>query len=538
MCVGERRARDGPSARPAIRPRTSHRLAGRLSDLARYDWMRDGTPGLTVCAPATGEWLADVPIAGPIELDRVLEAARAAQREWQTVSPSGRARVVNRFRKLLIERAEDLLDILQAETGKARVDAFEEVADVALVTGYYVRVGPSLLKPRRRRGAVPGLTRTVEVRHPYGVVGVIAPWNYPLVLAVSDAVPAVLAGNSVIVKPDPQTTHTALAATELFLEAGLPPGVFQVVPGDGPTTGKELVDRVDFVSFTGSTETGRVVARQAAERLTGCSLELGGKNPMVVRADADVDAAAAGAIRGCFANAGQLCVAIERIYVHRSIHDAFLARFIEMVGDIRLGSGPDYAYDMGSLTCESQLRKVEEHVTDAVDRGAEVRAGGRPRPDIGPLFYEPTVLTGLTPDMKAYSEETFGPVVAVAPFDSDEEAIRLANESCYGLNASVWTRDPGRAQWMARRLDTGSVNVNEAYSASWASVDAPYGGRRCSGSGRRHGAPGLLNYTQSQVIAAERGGALHVPARWLRRPAVRAAMLGVLKRLKPGAARR
>lgn len=491
----------------------------------------------TVRAPFTGEPLAELPLAGPADLDHAMEIARAAQAGWAGVPAQRRADIVRRFQILLLERGEEMLDILQLETGKARSHAFEELADIALVAAYYGRVAPRLLKIRKRRGAIPGLTRTVEVRHPWGVVGVVVPWNYPLALAVSDSLPALLAGNAVIVKPDLQTTYTALAALQLLLEAGIPAGVFQVVPGDGPAAGAGLVDRVDYVSFTGSTTTGRLVAQRAAARLIGCSLELGGKNPMIVRADANLHRAAAGAVRGSFANAGQLCIASERLYVHQDVFEPFLSSFVDRVGALRLGAGLDYDSDMGSLTYEHQLRKVEEHVGDAVAKGAVVQAGGRTRPDIGPLFYEPTVLTGVTPDMRVHSEETFGPVVSLYPFMDDDEAVALANDSCYGLNASIWSTDITTSLQMARRIKAGAVNVNESYSASWGSVDAPMGGRKDSGLGRRHGAAGLLKYTESQTVAVQTGPALDLSARLLERRLARDATLAVLRRFRPRGSR-
>jgi acyl-CoA reductase-like NAD-dependent aldehyde dehydrogenase len=496
------------------------------------------TPGehetATICTPLTGELLTDLPLAGPADLDHAVQTARAAQSEWATVPVSDRSAILRRFRARLLDRPDDLLDVLQVETGKTRRHAFEELADVAFVAAYYARVAGRLLRPRKRRGAIPGLTRTFEVRHPRGVVGVIAPWNYPLVLAVSDSLPAILAGNAVIVKPDLQTTHTALAALEILLEVGLPAGVFQVVPGDGPEVGAGLVDRVDYVSFTGSTATGRIVAERAGARLIGCSLELGGKNPMIVRDDADLPRAVAGATRGSFANAGQLCIASERLYVHRAVFDLFLASLVEKTRGLRLGAALDYEADMGSLTYQHQLRKVEEHVRDAVEKGAVVHAGGRVRPDIGPLFYEPTVLTGVTPEMRVYSEETFGPVVSVYPFSSDDEAIAFANDSGYGLNASVWSGDTKTALRLARRLNVGTVNINESYSAAWGSVDAPMGGRKDSGTGRRHGAEGLLKFTESQTVAVQRGLPLDLSAPWLEKRSARDAARMVLKRFRPG----
>jgi len=510
----------------------------RFSGLSPFATLAGGAhETATIRAPFSGEALAELPLAGPADLDHAVEIARAARAEWSRVPVKARVEIFRSFRALLLDRHEEVLDVLQLETGKARRHAFEELADVAFVAAYYARGAGRLLKLRRRTGAIPGLTRTAEARHPRGVVGVIAPWNYPLALAVSDSLPAVLAGNAVIVKPDLQTTHTALAALELLLEAGLPAGVFQVVPGDGPGAGAGLVDRADYISFTGSTATGRVVAQRAGARLIGCSLELGGKNPMIVREDADLMKAVDGAVRGSFANAGQLCISSERIYVHQSVFEPFLRLFSTRTRALRLGAGLDYEAEMGSLTYEHQLRKVEHHVRDAVEKGAMLSAGGNARPDIGPLFYEPTVLSGVTPEMRLFSEETFGPVVSVYPFASDEEAISLANDSCYGLNASIWSGDVKMALRMARRIEAGAVNINESYSAAWGSVDAPMGGWKDSGTGRRHGAEGLLKFTESQTVAVQKGVPLDLSAPWLRKKSARHSALVVLKRFRPGVSR-
>jgi succinate-semialdehyde dehydrogenase/glutarate-semialdehyde dehydrogenase len=345
-----------------------------------------------------------------------------------------------------------------------------------------------------------------------GVVGIISPWNYPLSLGVTDAIAALLAGNAVVLKPDHQTSFTALWAGELLEEAGLPAGLFQVVTGEGTVLGTPLIESCDFLTFTGSTATGRKVARQAAERLIGCTLELGGKNPMLVLADADVEAAVDGAVRGSFANAGQLCISFERIYVHTSLYPLFLERLVQETQALRLGAGLDYEADMGPLISAAQLEKVTEHVADAVAKGATVLTGGRARPDLGPYFYEPTILTGVTPEMKLFAEETFGPVVALYRFESVHDAVERANDTPYGLNASVWTRDTELGHRVATRLRVGTVNINEAYAAAWASVDAPMGGFKDSGLGRRHGAEGILKYTEPQTVAIQRGLPLAAPA--------------------------
>jgi succinate-semialdehyde dehydrogenase/glutarate-semialdehyde dehydrogenase len=277
-----------------------------------------------------------------------------------------------------------------------------------------------------------------------------------------------------------------------------------ILPGEGPVAGPMVIDAVDHVMFTGSTATGRVVAERCAKRLIECTLELGGKNAMIVRADVDPAKAAETAVRACFANAGQLCISMERIYVNAAVYDAFLAHFIPRVLSMRIASGPGWDGDIGCLISPAHLDRVRAHVDDAVAHGATVLAGGRARPDIGPLAFEPTVLAGVTESMTLCREETFGPVAAVYPVLDDEEAIRRANDTAYGLNASILTRDLRAGRRLARRLKTGSVNVNEGYAASWGSTAAAMGGVGDSGLGHRHGEGGLLNYTEPQAIATQR----------------------------------
>jgi acyl-CoA reductase-like NAD-dependent aldehyde dehydrogenase len=459
---------------------------------------------IPVRAPFTGCILDKIPAATREDVDLAFSRARAAQPAWAALPCSARGRIFLRFHDLLLDRQSEVLDLIQLETGKARRHAFEEILDCAVVARHYARHSAKHLRPRRRRGALPVFTRTWEVRHPIGVVGFIVPWNYPLNLAVTDAIAALMAGNTGVLRPDPQTSFTALWAVELLREAGLPADVLQIVTGDGPALGEAIGERADYIMFTGSTRTGRIVGQRAAERLVGCSLELGGKNPMLVLADANLEHAAAGAIRGCFVGAGQVCVSIERIYVHRSVYDDFLARFAARTKSLKLGSALDYSADVGSLASERQLRTVEDHVADALAQGATLIAGGRRRPELGPFFYEPTIFTGVLPGMRLYEEETFGPVVAVYPFDTEDEAVDLANATPYGLSASIWSRSPRRTLRLARRIQAGSVNVNEAYSSSWGSTDSPIGGMKQSGLHPRHGAEGLLKYTVSQTIAQQR----------------------------------
>ena len=312
-----------------------------------------------------------------------------------------------------------------------------------------------------------------------------------------------MAGNAVVLRPDLQTTLTALKGVDLLGRAGLPEGVLQVVVGEGSTVGQAVVDQVDYVCYTGSTATGRRVAQAAAARLVGASLELGGKNTLYVRADADLDRAVAGAVRSSFASAGQLCMHTERLVVHETVCAEFLRRFVPAVRAMRLGAELTYGADMGSLLSQQQLDRTIAHVEDARGKGAVVLTGGRPRPDIGPFFYEPTVLEGVSAAMVCRDEETFGPVVSVYSVASDDDAVRLANDTDYGLNASIFTRDVRAGRALARRIACGTVNINEGYAAAWGSVAAPMGGMKSSGLGRRHGAEGIRKYTESQNVTAQ-----------------------------------
>ncbi|MGW8399160.1 succinic semialdehyde dehydrogenase [Streptomyces lydicus] len=454
--------------------------------------------------PFTGEKLADLPESTPEDVATAFERARAAQARWAKVPVRQRAAVLLRFHDLVLRRQAEVLDLIQLETGKARLHAHEEVQAVAVTARHYGRKAPAYLRPKGHTGVVPTLTKVTELRHPRGVVGQIAPWNYPLELSVGDALPAFVAGNAVVMKPDTETALTALWAREQLIEAGLPEDVWQVVIGEGPVVGPTVVEHADYVSFTGSTRTGREVAQGAAARLVGVSLELGGKNAMLVLHDADVEKAAAGAVRGCFSSAGQLCISIERLYVHDSVADDFLARFAARTKAMRLGNSLAYGADMGSLVGERQLETVTRHVEEAVAKGATLVAGGRHRPDIGPLFYEPTILDGVQAPMAVCEEETFGPVVSVYRFSDEDEAVALANATPYGLNASVWTKDGRRGRAVAARLRTGTVNVNESYAAGYGSVQSPMGGMGDSGLGRRHGSEGILKYTEAQTVAHQR----------------------------------
>ncbi len=455
-------------------------------------------------APYTGEPLANLPTSTPHDVEEAFARARIAQAKWATTPISERKRILLRFHDLVLQRQDEALDLMQAENGKTRRDAFLEVTDIAITTRYYARSAKRFLAPKRRRGAIPLLTHTTELRHPKGVVAIISPWNYPLSMAAGDAIPALMAGNAVVQKPDTQTALTALWAVDLMRQAGLPEDLWQIVIGRGSAIGAPLMDAADYVMFTGSTATGRQIARDAGQRLIGASLELGGKNAMIVLPDADLDKTARGALGASFPSAGQLCVSIERMYVADEIYDDFVNRFVTATNRLTLGAAYDYSISVGSLTTPAQLATVQNHVADAVGKGATVLSGGVARPDLGPLFHEPTILADVTPEMTVYANETFGPLVSIYRYSNIDEAVHMANATPYGLNASVWGRNGRRARAIAARLHAGTVNVNEGFAAAWGSIDAPMGGMGDSGLGRRHGVDGMLKYTEAQTVAHQR----------------------------------
>lgn len=482
-------------------------LAGLAADVDT-----DSDEKMPVTAPFVGETIAEVPACTPADVRAAAERARSAQSSWGDRPVEERAATIERFAELVEYRRADLLDLIQLESGKARYDALEEILDVLATASHYADRAAGYLTPKRKAGVVPLATRVTEHRDPYGVVGFVTPWNYPLTLAVSDALPALLAGNAVLVKPAEQTSHTALLVARLLREAGVPADCFQVLPGDGERLGEPLIESVDAFSFTGSTAVGREVAAHAGRELVPATLELGGNGPMVVRADAPLGRTVTGAVKGGYASAGQLCIATERVYVQESKFDAFRDRLVGRVRDLDLGTDFSYATDVGSLVSETHLQKVESHVDEAVDAGATLLAGGRRRPDVGPCVYEPTVLTDVPEDSAVAREETFGPVVTVTPVADDEEALRRANDGPYGLHGSVWTGDPATGRDVARRLDCGTVCVNDAYISMWASTDAPMGGRNDSGIGRRHGDEGFEKYTETQSVTVQRGHPIAPPA--------------------------
>jgi succinate-semialdehyde dehydrogenase/glutarate-semialdehyde dehydrogenase len=323
-------------------------------------------------------------------------------------------------------------------------------------------------------------------------------------MALCDGLPALLAGNAVVAKPDAQTMLSALLGARLLDEAGFPKDLWQVVAGPGRELGGPMIERSDYICFTGSTATGKLIAAQCAERLIGCSLELGGKNPILVLRDADLEKAAEGALRASFSNAGQLCVSMERMFIADQVYDRFVERFVARTKAMTLGATLEWANDMGPLISQDQLDTVVAHVDDAVAKGARVLAGGKARPDLSPYFYEPTILEGVTPDMTCFGNETFGPVISLYRFHDEADAIARANDGEYGLNASIYSQDGPRARAIARLIKCGTVNINEAFGATFASIDSPMGGMRESGMGRRQGSEGIHRYTESQSVGTQR----------------------------------
>lgn len=478
-----------------------------IAKLATRIDVADGRELKTVTSPLTGQPIGSVPIGTAEDVANAIAEARRAQARWAARSVKDRAKVLLRYHDLVLDHQEELLDLIQLENGKARVWAFEEILDQALTSRYYGRLAPRALRPHHRLTALPGLVTATEHHVPKGVVGVISPWNYPLVLAVSDALAALVAGNAIVIKPDSQTPFTAIRAFQLLEEAGLPRGLVQIVTGPGTEVGSAIIDAADYLMFTGSTATGRSIGSQIGGRLVGYSAELGGKNAMIVTADADLDRAVQNAVVACFANTGQLCISIERIYVDAAIEKAFTKKFAAAVEALRLGNEQAYTADVGPLASKAQLDKVTEHVADALDKGARLVAGGKARPDLGPFFHEPTLVAEVTPEMAIHREETFGPLVAIYPYTSVEDAIREVNDTEYGLNNSVLCGDVKAGKRIAARLMSGTVNVNDGYSSGWGTLDAPMGGMKASGMGRRHGREGLLKYTESQTIAVRSAAA-------------------------------
>nr|WP_306363906.1 aldehyde dehydrogenase family protein [Nocardia sp. CC227C] len=460
---------------------------------------RAATTEFEVRNPATGELAGMVPIHSADEVAAKVRELRLFQPEWEAIGPEGRKEWLLKLQDWLVDNTDHLADVLQSETGKARIDSLIDPAFAVDLTGYYARRAAKFLadehpSPHSPLARVKTLT---TVFRPYPVVGVITPWNFPLAMPAIDVIPALAAGAAVLLKPSEVTPLSALELARGWEAIGAPP-VFAIVTGAGET-GKAVVDNVDYVQFTGSTGTGRKIAAACTERMIPFSLELGGKDPAIVLADADLDRAAHGIAFGGLFNAGQVCISVERVYVEAPVYDEFLAKLTAAVKEVRQGvDGREPKYDMGALANESQAQIVQRHVQQAVDAGARVLTGGK-RTGVGTLF-EPTVLADVDHSMTCMTEETFGPTLPVMKVSDEAEAVRLANDSIYGLSASVWSGDKARAERVARQLDAGAVNINDVFSNMF-SFALPMGGWGLSGVGARWGGPnGVRKYCRQQAI--------------------------------------
>jgi acyl-CoA reductase-like NAD-dependent aldehyde dehydrogenase len=443
--------------------------------------------------PATGEILRELECAGEAEVQAAVARAQAAQAAWAQLGLSRRIEILRDFQRQLQAKKSEIAGAITREAGKPVAEALvTEVLVVLDAARFLIDNAWSLLRdePVPHGNVATKLKRGCLVREPHGVIGIISPWNYPFSIPATEALAALVAGNAVVLKPSEVTPLVALELAALLHEAGVPPDVFQVAIGDGTTGTALLHSKIDKLVFTGSVATGKRIAIAAAERLLPVVLELGGKDPMIVLDDADIDVASSAAVWGAFVNAGQACLSVERCYVHRSLYESFVRACAEKAKKLRVGNGMDARSDVGPMIHERQLRIVESHVDDAKARGARVVTGATRLAELGPNFYAPTVLADVTHDMRMMREETFGPVLPIMPFDTDDEAVRWANDSEFGLAASVWTRDSNRGEILARQIHAGTVMVNDVISCFGIS-EAPHGGVKASGIGRIHGRFGL-----------------------------------------------
>ncbi|MBI1745391.1 MAG: aldehyde dehydrogenase family protein [Acidobacteria bacterium] len=461
---------------------------------------------IEVVNPATLEKICEVPIQTSADVQAAYQRSRRAFQDWSQGNFEARAALMWRLRDYLLDHRDEVAEVICSETGKPKSEALLlEVTYICFAIDFYAKHAKRFL---RDRGApLHWLLRHKKVftaYHPVGAVGFICPWNFPLTLTLGETIPALMAGNTVIIKPSEFTPRTAMLAAEICEKVGFPAGVVQTVTGDG-STGAALIEAADMISFTGSVATGRRVLEAAAKRLIPVVLELGGKDPMVVLKDADVERAANAAVWGAFANSGQICMSVERVYVEAPIAEAFTQRVVEKTRKLRQGIDHDFSVDVGSMTMPRQLQIVERHVADAVRKGAIVLTGGRRNPNFKGLFYEPTVLDKVDHSMEIMTEETFGPVLPIMRVCDENEALRLANDSRYGLNSSIWSGDQRKGLALARRLQAGNVCVNDCM-VNFVATGSPFGGIKESGLGHRHGEAGIRRYCTTQSVLVDKLG--------------------------------
>ncbi len=457
---------------------------------------------LTSYNPATGDPIDTVPIHSEDDVQSMVARAHEVQPEWAETPMDERAELMRDFRDLLLDRRDEVARLLTDEVGKPLVEALmQEVAMTAEMATYFAKQGPEVLRDQRVKHRLMKNKKSTLVREPKGVIGIITPWNYPLVLSTQSILPALLAGNAVINKPSEYTPLTSLKVQELLLEVGLPEDVLQVATGEG-TTGAALVEaNVQHISFTGSVETGRKIAARCGERLISCTMELGGKDAAIVLEDAPMERTIGGLTWAAFTNAGQICASLERVFVHESIADDLIDGIVEKASSLRLGPGTDEV-DVGPMAMEGQLEKVEDQVRDAREKGAAILTGGNRGPEEG-NYFEPTVLIEVDDDMKVLREETFGPLLPIVPVASEEEAIERANDTPFGLTASIWSADTEHAEKLARRVEAGSVYINDHVSPQ-GGPEVPWGGVKDSGVGRTRGEEGILEMTEPKHFSVDR----------------------------------
>lgn len=475
--------------------------------------------------PSNGEVIGHAALMTASDVAEAVRFARNAQPAWAALSYRERARFILRARELVLARMEEIARLISRETGKPPVEAISmEVVPTLDLMHYFAQHTERLLKRERISLGQYGLMgRSSYIFYkPLGVAGIISPWNFPWATPLDEVVMALMAGNAVVLKPSELTSLTALKIGAIFKEAQLPPGLLEIVTGDGSTGAALVAAGVDKIMFTGSVETGKRVAEAAAKQLIPVVLELGGKDPMIVLEDAKLENAARAAIWGAYCNSGQACASIERCYVHESIAPQFIDLVVKETRALRQGKPTAEGVDVGAMSNEKQLKIVESHVGEAVEKGAQVLTGGRRVNDSGGWFHQPTVVTNVDHSMELMTEETFGPVLPIMTFKTDDEAVRLANDSIYGLTASVFTSDISRGRALAERIDAGTVMVNEVVYTH-AVAQTPWGGVKKSGYGRTHGRPGLLELVTPQHIHTN--GVPWLPDVWWFRYTNRAAAL-------------
>lgn len=461
---------------------------------------------ITSVNPATGESLRELNCASDQDVHAAVDRARRAQPAWSALGVSKRADFLRKFQRLLHEEKSDVATLITTEAGKPKVEALLTEVVVALdAARFCVENAHALLREQDvPHGSLAMKLKSGRIVHePFGVIAIISPWNYPFSIPATESLAALAAGNAVVLKPSEFTSLIALKLASVLHRAGVPDDIFQVVVGDGQTGSAVVSSAVDKIVFTGSVNTGKRIAQAAALRLIPVLLELGGKDPMIVLDDADIDVASSGAVWGAFTNAGQACLSVERCYVHRKLYEPFVEVCVRKTKLLRVGNGLDPSTDVGPMIHQRQLSVVDSHVEDARARGAQVLTGGVRLTDLGSNFYAPTVIADVTHQMRIMREETFGPVLPVMAFDSDDQAVELANDSDYGLAASIWTRKTGRAGTLARRIEAGTVMINDAVSC-FAISEAPHGGVKASGIGRAHGPYGLEEMVRVKYIDNDR----------------------------------